>query len=336
MLVKLDGRTGDVLQRLPFEAYTIWTSEKELEVLPGQYLVSWPRFPKFVPLSNGELVVTDMIGNFVTIGVLPETGRPTLALSNAYPLPGEPVRLNLSIREGDDARRLLVLWGDKSFETFTLDHEPYVELQHTYGSPQRYEVLASVVYSDGRTASQRTTVDVGGTPPPPLNFMQRLFSPERQDMTWGIIGLAIAATGGVFALAKRHRRHGRLERRLRVLEDIRKDASTNAPQKIRELEGFRRTLRRDLQVSRLDDSQYSVLSQRLAVILRAQYLRLLAPYKYKLTPGYDEMLVAAFEDGFVNESEADALVRGLEDQPKLPKAEREDLRHLIQAWAAGS
>lgn len=339
-VVVLDSVSGVVAQRIPLPARPSVTGS------------AWAA--KLVPLSEGRLLVENGDGTLILLGRAPSEKLPTLHVSTHYPGLGDAVELQLETPQGLTPARLELSWGQGSSQEFlwrcltrvgedscapswddasTPELENLNAFSHTYDSPGLFRLLATVYYSDATTGSALATIDVGGSPPPPdppLNFMQRLF--QNQDATWGILGLLIVFVSASYALYKRYRRHGKLDQELHALERIRAQSLQDPLGAIRSLELYRERLQDELAHRRLDDSQLGVLEARMARLFRGLSRRLLAPFKIKVSLGYQSLLESALEDGLVNQAEAEELKVRLKDEKHITRREKQEIIALINAW----
>ena len=98
------------------------------------------------------------------------------------------------------------------------------------------------------------------------------------------------------ALYVRRRRRSVLDEELRRLEALRDVAARDPATGSRELCLFRTRIRRDLAEGRLDDSQFSLLDDRLGNVLRGARKRMLAPFVARASIELRHLLDAALDD----------------------------------------
>ncbi|HET6404124.1 MAG TPA: hypothetical protein VFH78_05715 [Candidatus Thermoplasmatota archaeon] len=279
---------------------------------------------RIVPRADGSMLVTFGAGRVYTLGATP-LPRPTVALSNAYPAVEEAVTLRV---DAPGAARVLVAWGDGAVDEVTSG-----EATHQYQAERPRAISVTAVMPDGRTATTEVLARVGAPPPATLTAIQRAFAPERQELTFFVLGLALTGGGALFAAALRRRRHARLaqeEQRLRVVMD----ASLLTPtQGLAALEAHRAHLRDQHTRRRLDDAQYAMLDHRAVRAMKSARYRLLGASLNKLSPHFRRVLDTALEDGQVTSGEMAALVAAVEEEPALSADERERVRSLLLRWA---
>jgi hypothetical protein len=310
-VVQLSMQTGDVLQKLPLP-----------DPRPG--LNGWAG--RLQPLPGEGLLVVRADGHLYALGPAPADRVPALRLSGAFPRPGEAVSLQVEPGGGGSLTRVLVGWGEGPIEELA----PGQLAQHTYGAPGPREVVVTAVYADGRTGTATALVHVGGTPPQELTLLQQAFAPDNQNLTFGLVGIALAAGGGLVALERRHRRRGRMGRELARLEELRALGEARPAQALRELGAYRAGLHAALGEGNLDEAQYGALETRAARLAAPLRRRVLAAWEGRASPRFLRLLDAALEDGVLSAAEAGALREAMRGE-RLSARQREELAGLLGA-----
>lgn len=281
---------------------------------------------QIIGLQAGGLAVLVRNGDLILLGRADPAIVPDVGISSAYPPLGDAFEIRFERPSG--AKSMHVVWGDGQFDEVEGDRA-----QHAYTAEGRFTPMLTVVYGDNRTATRAMSIDVGGTPPVQLTTVQRAFSPENQNFTFFLLGLAFTGGGVLFAALLRRQRHTRLaeeERKLRAVID----ASLLDPTKgLAALESHRAHLKDQHTRRRLDDAQYGLLDQRCVRAMKSARYRLLGSALNKLSPHFRRLLDTALEDGQVTTGEMAALVSALEEESALSQAERDRLRALLASWA---
>lgn len=281
-----------------------------------------------LPLGDGRMLLWSGAGTAVLLAPAPEHLRPRIELENAFPAAGQEFGLVATV--AGQTRAMSVAWGDGVLDRA----EPGARLVHAYELPGRRVVRVSALYPDNRTGTAEAIVHVGADPPQELTVIQEAFSPDRQETTFFLLGLAMTAVGGAFALLKRRGRRSRLQTDLEALERIRALGRTDAFAAARELGAFRTRIKRDLAEGTLDDAQYTALSHEAVRLLASLRLRLVGSLQARLGPEFRHLLETALEDGAVTADETAALRAALAAERGISPAERERLDALIAAWSA--
>lgn len=310
-LVRLDASTCTVEARVPLRFVPEKGANDGAALMYGQ----------FAFLDDG-LVFMDNLGKFVVLGESPTPRRPGIEASTRFPLPGETVTLRAQAAENVS---YVVAWDDGEVEEIG----PEGIASHVYADRVARDVAVTALYADGTTATTILTLDVGGTPPRELSAIQKAFEPENQNLTFGVLGVLLTILGAVVTIGRTRARFARLERELAALEDIRLLTIQDPRGAVLALKAYRDRLPLDLARRRIDDSQYSVLDQRSARLLKVLRTRMFAPYDPRLSPRFHRLLDAAFEDAILQPSEAEILTAQLEQETSLSVSERAEVRRLL-------
>lgn len=322
LLVDLN-RAGNEVSRLPIPASTRCGAPSAAS------LSSWLQAPAFLALPDG-LGVVDGRGRVFALG----TGQgPSLAASDLYP----PLAGSVDLRVGSVGQPQTVWldWGDGTrMDAVWPVGAADLPFNHSYNDLGPHIVAVTLVQPDGTTGTATLTLDIGGTPPPTplqLNPIQRAFSQENQNTTWGVLGLAVALTGVVVGALRVGRRRNRMRRALGQVAALR-DAAVGDPQKaLLELHDLRGRLRDRIETGYFDHGEANLLEGRVASAAKGALFLAIAPFRDQLTPAYQAMLVGFFEDGRVTETEAKAALDALGRQRHLKPASKTRLRALLAA-----
>lgn len=313
LLVDLDEATGLVLGRMSLP----------LPLEDGARAI-------LAPAAGEALHVLGDDGTLLRLGRADDAARPSVTVSNAFPAPGERVHLTATSTAGEDAV-LVVDWGDARPQPLGPDGASRV-----LSARGVRDVTVRAAFPDGTTASTVLTLDVGGTPPPKLTALQTAFAPENQDLTFGILGIALTLLGAIVTVGRTRARIARLERELDAMEEIRILSGRDPREAVRALRDYRAALPREMARRRIDESHYHVLEARSARLLRVLRARLFAPYLDRLSDGYRRLLEAAFEDATLGPAEWALLNEGLATEAGLTDGERRDVRELLGDFVAGA
>lgn len=235
----------------------------------------------------------------------------------------------LAIAPFPDAVRYLVAWGDGTVVEVVDVDEP---LHQFYLDGGEHQVQATAVLADGTTWSSVSILDVGGTPPEDLKWLQEAFAPENQDMTWGILGLIVAFLGGVGAVAARAWRRRGIATHLQRLDHIRGVAADELMQALLLLRRFRLDIRAQAKRGRLDGAQFASLvaeARHVADHLRVQLLGVL---ETRMSERMRHALDLALADGHLSVGERTSLQKAVAREKRLDAAQKDDFRALLADW----
>lgn len=342
VLVRLDATTGRLVQLLPLPLRETGRGPPGIACGAQADVCPVDDLPlRLVPIDAGWLVTTST-GDAVLLGQGPAPAFP-VQHTHAYPATGERVQLTVPV--APEIQEVTVAWGDGDADRqrpadptrglFRQEEGPEeLVFTHAYGIEGDAPVTITTVLADGTTTTEELVFHVGKTPPPDLNFMQTQFARENQDRTWGVIGVAVAMLGGLYAFVFRKRRHRRIRRHLTLLDAIHERSLLDPEGALKELDAQQRYLRGLLMDGRIDEGEYQVASHRAAGISRRLHRRLLGPLSADMTPEYRGQIEAAFEDGLLSSNEAQHLLSGVDAETGLSKQQQKRLRSLIRGWAA--
>ena len=311
---RLDARTGDLLQSLPLAMGT------------GMQQISfYDSLLRIVPTRDGFLVV-NVIGEAMRLGPADADLVPKMAASNEYPAAGEAVRLQVGTPFGLTTQ---VWWGDGLSQTVGFGEST----SHHYETPGDRTIRATTLLPDGNTVTSVLVVHVGGTPPPELNFLQRAFSDENRDTTWGLLGLAVAFFGGIGAYAVRVWQRRGIGKDLNRLERLRLQSADDPIGAMHGLRLFARDLRRRAAAGKLESAEFVPLSHEAQALAQAVRQRVLAHLEGRIGARLRQAVEAALADGVLTPTERNGLVAGLDGEIGLRAAERSAFRRLLSEWS---
>lgn len=320
------GRTE--LHRLPIAGAStkLWEDQTLTDA-------TWLQPPQFIQ-SEGTLAVVDAAGGIFTFGN--RAGQaPTFAanLSDDYPPVDTDVTLTIRPNVPAEVERMLIRWDSGFLEdTEWPVGEDVVSRDHFYNSAGFKDALITLVYTDGTTATLSKTINVGGSPPPPppdLNVLQRLFSNENANTTWGLIGIGLALAGGVIGVLQSRRARGHLRNTLHELQKIRERGKTDAMGAIEQLQELRVDVHDRAVAGSYDQAHLHMIESKAALTARLLMQQAIEPFRDRLTPIYQGMLAGFFEDGRLGAHEIEVGLRGLASQTRLRPAEKDTVRRIF-------
>ncbi len=250
-----------------------------------------------------------------------------------YPPEGEPVTLEVPEPEPGafgPATRYMMDWGDGTVTGWQEDPV----FTHTYN--ETGDVTARVIAGNdaNQTSSSFVTVHVGQEAPTEPNWISERFEPDNQDMTFGILGLLVAATGGAIGVTQRYRKRSRLQDELDALERGFEE-TRDRPGTCEALLETRQARARSLVLDGvLDEQQAALVDARAEELKRQLRTRSLQQefgfLPYALVQKAQEML----EDGRVTALEREAFLRAVEEDTLLTSDQKATVRERIEAWHA--
>lgn len=276
----------------------------------------------------GEETVNTTI---VVLGETEASPEPSASVSTAYPDPGETVRVDLS-GSGPGLQgpvtRYKAIWGDGNETDWTDDPV----LTHAYGEGGDQQARFVVGNDANQTASTAKTFHVGEEPPSEPTLLQQAFAPEHQDMTFGILGLALALGGGLVGVTRRYRKRTQLEEELKVLEEGFEETRSNPG----ECEAFLETRKARARSLMLDgdltEEQFGVLERRIEELRQKLRISVLDERFAFLPHGMVQTLERMLADGQINAWERETLTQALEDDEMLTDDQKQKVERLIDRW----
>lgn len=253
-----------------------------------------------------------------------------------YPPVGEPIGLNptsLGLHAPGADERYRVFWGDGTVSPW----QASPIFNHTYDEAGNTTARVQSVDASNATSSTFLAMHVGMDPPPEPpepTLLQQAFARENQDMTFGILGILVAVTGGAIGVGRRYRRRSRLEAELEALEtgyEETKDRPGECEALLETRKGRARSLVLD---GHLTEEQGSMVEARADELRRELRTHALSEefgfLPYSLVTKAREML----EDGRVTSLEAEAFLAALQEVEGLTDDQRTRVRERIKSWFA--
>lgn len=248
-----------------------------------------------------------------------------------YPAPGEQVTIDASGAEPGafgEATRYMVDWGDGTVTGW--QESPM--FTHTYNETSEHEAQVYAGNAANQTSSTVVTMNVGGEEP---SWVGDQFQ-HHQDRTYGVLGLAVAVTGGAIGVARRYRERSRLQEELEALEDGFEDTRGNVGECEALLETRKARARSLVLDGVLTEEQFGVIESRIGE-LRSQLRTELLDERLQFLPhGMVQSLKGMLADGEISAWEQDTFERLLEEDETLNEAQRETVRRLLERWSEAS
>lgn len=288
-----------------------------------------PRFVVTVPaMDEGIFAVAMTDGSVVAVGETGASIQVRAETSSRYPEPGRSFSVDLSgTRAGAQgpATSFRVQLPNGTWTPWQPD--PRVEV--TLAGDGEQEVRFQAANDAGQTASVLVTFHVGEPEP---NLVSRLFAPENQNLTFGVLGVLLTLGGGVFGVARFQGRKSRVLRELRAINEAYERQEGN-PGRLETVLNERRTRVQALHLDgRLDEAQLTVLEKRIDELAREGRLASLDHRFDALPHGMVRRLRTMLEDGHVTQLEHAHFVEALEAEDLLTKQQKRLVRELVDSW----
>lgn len=317
-LYAFDTATGDELW-----AHTVENRVNAFSVVEGLIAYADVEF-----LEDGNVNTT-----FVILGRTEASPTVEIEPTTTYPDPGEQVEVNLSASEAGaqgPVTRYKAIWGDGT--TSGWQGDPV--LRHAYNEPQEQTARFVVANEANQTNSTNVTFHVGEEEPTEPNLVETAFQKENQEMTFGILGIAMALGGGIIGIARRRRKKSVLREELDALEQGYEDTK-DQPSECEALLDNRKARARSLALDgKLEEQQVTIIEDR-AEELRSE-LRVDALedqfgfLPYSLVTKARQMV----EDGTVTALERDAFLQATEEDDVLTGEQKALVRERVEQWFA--
>lgn len=247
-----------------------------------------------------------------------------------YPVPGKQVTLDLSDSAAGafgPATRYMVDWGDGTVTAW--QDEPV--FTHVYDEAGEVTARAIVGNDANQTASSFVTMRVGEDPP---NWLAERFEPGNQDMTFGVLGILVALTGGVIGVTQRHRRRTRLQQELETLQKGYEDTKENPGECEAFLETRKARARSLVLDGVLNEEQFGIIASRIEELGRDLRTSLLDTRFQFLPHGMVQSMRKMLSDGQITAWEREALDDLLEREDTLTEAQKAKVRYQLDRWSA--
>ncbi len=250
-----------------------------------------------------------------------------------YPGLGEAVEVDVSASEAGlqgPVTRYKAIWGDGS----VTDWQESAVLTHRYAEEGDMEARFIVGNDANQTASTVVTFHVGQEPPVELNLLQKMFARENQDLTFGVLGVFLALSGGMIGVAHRHRKQNRLKDALESVERAyaeTRDEPVRCEAQLTERRAHAKGLLLD---GELTETQFQVVEDRIEQ-LRRELRESTVEDQFDFLPmslvkGVHEML----HDGRVTKLEKQAFLDALDADESVHPDQKTVVRQKILEWHA--
>lgn len=324
-LWRLDLVSGEAVQRLPLPIGPAVRSS----TIEGVSVTRW--FADLVPSPAGGLLVVDRQGQMVRLGRAPDGLAPRVEIATEYPRLREDVVVRPTAAWGTTPLRFLVNFGSGPVQEL----DPGGSARFQYATTGLRTVRVTAVFGDGRTATAERTLDVGGTPPTPpadRTFLEQAFARQNQDLTFGILGIAIALGGGVAAYARMRTRRYRLRHEVAAIEHSAAALSDDAERAEAVLADHRSRIRTMALTGKLDHAEANLLERRLDEFVRQARLDALETRFPFLTVGMARALKGMLADTRISSPERQTVLETLERDADLTEDQKGRLRRQVEAW----
>lgn len=279
-------------------------------------------------LADGLLVAAGTDGSFHVLGRTPASLEPVAEPSSRIPGPGEQLTVDLS-RTGPglhgNATAFRADWGDGNATSW----QDSPMLSHTYTEPGEKVARFWVRNDAGQSTSTQLVFDVGATEP---NFVETAFARENQEMTFGVLGIAMALGGGLIGVGRRYRKRSRLQEELEALEEGFEETRGN-PGECEALLDNRKARARSLLLDGvLTEEQFGVIEGRVTELHRELRTTVLDERFQFLPHGMVTSIKKMLADGRLTAWERDALEDLLDREEALSQAQKDQVRAQLDRW----
>ncbi len=309
-----DKEDGSLLWRLPVaDPQKMAISGDTLTFVNVGHSRPEPGFP-----GQDELIV---------LGRTQASPTPVADPSTTYPAPGETVRVDLSESHAGiegPVTRYKAVWGDGT-ET---DWKAEPILTHRYDGTGD-TTARFIVGNANQTSSTTTTFHLGQTEP---NWISERFEPDNQDMTFGVLGILVAVTGGAVGVTQRYRKRSRLQDELEALEEGFEQTRSNPGECEAFLDTRKARARSLLMDGDLTEEQFGVVERRVDDLHRELRTTVLDARFQFLPHGMVQAVKKMLADGRLSAWERDALDDLLGREETLSEAQREKVRAQLDRW----
>ncbi|HEX9767068.1 MAG TPA: hypothetical protein VGA36_09915, partial [Nitriliruptorales bacterium] len=194
------------------------------------------------------------------------------------------------------------------------------------------ELVVSARNRAAQTASRAFVVSVGGSAPPEATFLEQAFARENQDLTFGLLGLFVAVTGGAIAVSRQRLHKNRLQRELRAVNEVFVRLQDRPAACEAALNERRARIQNLLADGELDENQFHVLDRRLEELHRQIRVGTLDRRFQFLPHGMVLTLKDMLADGKITAWEHEHLVEALKRDTLMTDDQKRKLRDLIDEW----
>ncbi len=293
--------------------------------------VSIPSFPAVGP---GVIVVAAKDGMVNVVGQTQASIGPPKVPAERYPAEGEDVSVTLSDTDPGafgNATRYRVDWGDGTASGW----QTSPVFSHAYeNGTGTVEARLQVANDANQTSSTFVTMHVGQGAPTEPNVIETAFQKENQDLTFGVLGLLVAFTGGAIGVGRRYRKRSLLQDELEAMEHGVEELQ-DRPSECEAFLDTRKARARSLAIDgKLEEQQVTVLESRAEELRGSLRLEALQEEFAFLPHGLVTKARQMVTDGDVSALEREAFLAALEEDEMLTEAQRATVRERIERWYA--
>ncbi|HLE96526.1 MAG TPA: PQQ-binding-like beta-propeller repeat protein [Candidatus Thermoplasmatota archaeon] len=281
-------------------------------------------------LGDGTLVAVTRSGNLTVLGASAASIRVAATVSDVHPAPGEPTRVDLADTGPGalgPATSFLADWGDGTVSEW--QESPV--LAHAYAEPGDVTARLQARNDAGQTASEFVTFHVGAEPP---NLVSVAFSPENQERTFFLLGLALTGAGALFGVTRVGAKRRRLARELAAIDKVHAATRHDPPACDKALAERKAHARGLLVDAKIDEAQFALLERRIDELARDLRLAALDERFQFLPLGMVRQLHEMLADGRVTEWEREHFETALERERTMSDEQKANVRALVEEWFA--
>ncbi len=286
--------------------------------------------PGFGP---GVMVWGDKDGTVTVLGTTNASLGAPPPEAEMYPPEGEEITLEVPEPEPGafgPATRYKVDWGDGTIS----DWQDRPVFNHTYQDAETVQAHLMAGNEANQTSRTIVTMNVGQEAPTEPNWISERFAPGNQDMTFGILGILVAATGGAVGVTQRYRKRSRLQDELEAVEQA-YEATKDRPLECEAQLTERKTHARGLVLDgELDEQQFGVVEQRIEELLKGVRMGAMEDEFDFLPHGLVKRAREMLADGTVSSLEREAFLQAVEEDEMLSSRQKAVVRDRIEAWHA--
>lgn len=286
--------------------------------------VAWALGDEIAALYDRSTATLLVLGTTAgSIQVAPSVG-------SVYPRPGERVRVELAAtRPGafGPATEFRAEWGDGT----ATEWGNASLLEHAYQKQGDASARFQARNDAGQTSSAFVTFHVGAEPP---NVVSVAFSPENQERTFFLLGLALTGAGALFGVTRVGAKRRRLARELAAIDKVHA-ATRHDPPACETALAERKAHARGLLVDgKIDEAQFALLERRIDELARDLRLAALDERFQYLPLGMVRQLRDMLADGRVTQWEREHFETALERERTMSDEQKAKVRMLVAEWFA--
>ncbi len=308
------------------------------DIESGKRLWDWKRQDTLGPSSG--IASMESIGDGIavmpfydgTVVILGRTGAsmPAAALADtAYPAVDETIRVDLGGSAGTALgapTRFRADWGDG----LVTDWQQSPVFEHAYTRDGPVTARFTVGNDANQTRTTAVTYRVGETAP---NFLSTAFSPENQELTFFVLGLAFTGAIALWGFIRIRRRLGLLQRELLTVNTAYQESKGRIAECERILGERRAHAHVLLTEGKLDESKFALLEKRIDELQRQARTGLIDERLDYLPRGLARHLERMLVDGTISQWEQEAFEALLERDRFLTGEQKRQVREVVRDWA---